>query len=379
MKAPFLSLPLMIITTSATLLTPVRSEESDKLNVPDEIRAAVFTISTDKGRGTGFACNYRDQEFIATNLHVVNGTKAPVIRSQGGFTIPLQGRVIVANDADVCLLSVGKPFSDFGIVPLELASNVQKDTSPGDDVYCLGNSLGNGVVIQSDGKLKGYGGQRLETTARFVGGNSGGPLIDLQSGKVIGLVTETQDNTAMIKQEGKRLAKAIESDESEVEEVAFFAHRVDTVQQWSGTTIQNLLAVQEALEKHTTSFMNTFKFLADAPGWKSDQDLYRTWTDYQKFMDDAAARTSSSVRRTNYIDEYGNIVHTSVKVRSKSVSQADYDAAWDKFQRRLEWRASSDVNALQKLKPLGYIQKADHKIALENAKWVQEQVARFTK
>jgi hypothetical protein len=326
-----------------------------KIDVPKNVRSAVFLTNNDAGSGTAFACKYKDQEFVATNLHVASGTTKLVVKTQQGIIIRLGNKIIMAKDADICLIPIKKPFSELGITPLEFTSNLFEATEVGDRIYCLGNSLGNGVIIQSDGEIKAYGNPRLETTTPFVGGNSGGPLVHFKSQKVVGLVTSTIDNRGS-EANTTRDEKAIKSKESELDEISYFGHRIDTVKKWSGTSFESFLKNEKALSQHEQSITCMVKFLLNYEGWRKDRELVRIWESYSKFIDAAEARTHKSVKVTNYVNEYGAVVRSDVRVRSKSVSQADYDKAYKSFIRGLEWKIKGDEEALKKMKSLGYIQ-----------------------
>jgi len=330
-------------------------ENADKLDVPKNVRAAVFLASNDSGSGTAFACKFRDREFVATNLHVASGTTKLVVKTQQGNIIPLGDKIILAADADICLISIRKPFSELGISPLEFTSKLFEETEVGDSIYCLGNSLGNGVVIQADGKIKAFGNPRLETTTPFVGGNSGGPLVHSKSQKVVALVTETFDNRGL-EANTSRDEKAIKSEKSELDEISYFGHRIDTVKKWSGTSYTSFLKNEKALSQLDQSINCMIKFLLDHQGWRRDRKLVRIWEDYRKFIDTAEERTHKSVKVTNYVNEYGAVVRSDVRVRSKSISQADYDKAYKSFINGLEWKIKGDEVGLEKMKSLGYIQ-----------------------
>jgi hypothetical protein len=345
-----------IVLGSVVLFLSAISEEAlGKLDVPKSIRNAVFTASTEKGSGTAFACKYKGKEFVATNLHIAAGTTRLVIKTQQGDTIPLGNKIILTADADICLISVKIPFAELGITPLEFIDNVYTDTKVGDEVYCMGNSLGNKVIIQSDGKIKAFGNLRLETTTPFVGGNSGGPLIHFESQKVVALITESLDNSQ--KDPGSlRNKRAIKDADSELSKISYFGHRIDTVKKWSGTSYTQFLENEKELMQYEKSIDCTRRFLYDLQGWREDKELVDIWRTYTKFINEASKRTSSSVKVTRYVNDFGTVLRSDIRRRSKTVSQVDYDKAYQTFVRRLEWKIEGDEKNLKKMKALGYIQ-----------------------
>jgi len=56
-------------------------------------------------------------------------------------------------------------------------------------VSAYGDSLGDGVIVEVKGEFQGIGPEVIEVSAPFVPGNSGGPVIDSKTGKVIGVST----------------------------------------------------------------------------------------------------------------------------------------------------------------------------------------------
>jgi hypothetical protein len=352
--------------TKAFLLFPLllgvaasEPEASTKIAVPEHVRLAVFLASNEAGKGTAFACVYRDKEFVATNLHVASGTSPLVIKTQSGDVIPLGKTVVLAEDADICLFSIAKPFLTYGITPLHFVSDGFKETKVGDRVYCLGNSLGNGVIIQADGEIKAFGNPRLETTAPFVGGNSGGPLIHADSGKVVGLVTETRENKDA-ESHTTRAERAIRSPDSELNEISYFAHRIDMVKKWSGSTVVQFLKTENALETHENSLTSMVRFLSDPTDetdWRNDRKLAEIWDTYSEFIDAANKKKTSRVELSS----------TGYRIRSTgiSVAQSEYDKAYDRYIRGIENKIQDDVEGLKRLKSLGYIQ-AERRVRLEN-------------
>lgn len=309
----------VVIVTGAVVIAPsgMTEQSVNKIDVPRDVRAAVFIATNDSGSGSAFACIYRKQEFVATNLHVASGTTKLLVKTQRGNVIPLGNKIILAADADICLISVRKPFSELGVTPLEFMGNPFEEANIGDSVYCLGNSLGNGVVIQAVGEIKAFGNPRLETTTPFVGGNSGGPLIHSASHKVVGLVTETIDNRG-VEGNTSRDKIAIESKKSELDEISYFGHRIDTVKKWSGTSFTRFLENEKALSRHEQSVICMIKFLLNYKGWRKDRKLVRIWEGYNKFINEAKERTHKSVKITEYVNERGAVVRSRCPERCQS-------------------------------------------------------------
>lgn len=322
---------------------------------------AVFLISSSEMTGSGFACLYKGREFVATNLHVLDGDPPVTVKSQAGDDIALSGNMVAAADADICLLAVVGKFADKGITPFEFDENAFKNTKVGDEVVCLGNSLGNGVITETKGKILAYGQPRLEIDCPIVKGNSGGPVVHRASGKVIGLVTEAIINKLNFDELGVAASK---SKNSPIHAISYFAHRIDTAKIWSGTTVVDYLKIGKTISAAGTGLSRATLFLAAKAGWEEDQRLSDAWKDYQKFIDQAKGKSSASVKVTNYVNSYGVVVRRDVRVRSMSVSEADYDKAYDKFKRAVEWKILADQETLKKAKVIGFRQMEGQKLAL---------------
>jgi hypothetical protein len=328
--------------------------------------SAVFLIettrNTEAGSGTGFACVYRDQEFVATNLHVIDAANTIKINNISGNAIAITEKIIVSENADICLIAIKGKFSDYGITPLQFMEKVAEETQVNDEIVCLGNTLGNGVITTTKGVIKAYGNPRLEISAPVVKGNSGGPILHIKTGKVISLVTEAVVNKLSFDELDVAASK---SENSEIEDISYFGHRVDAVSKWAGTSIAEYQKQSTIIAGAVSGLVAATFFMVDKPGWENDTRLTTAWKDYSKFLDQAAARTKVSVKLTEYMNDFGVIVRRDVKVKSMSVAQADYDAAYARFKRAIDWKIKSDQEALLKSKPLGYLQTENKKFAVD--------------
>lgn len=357
-------LTLFVICPSTLLLSLSLPTYADPISERNQ-HAAVFLISSNVGSGSGFACIYRDKEYVATNLHVIDGADSFSVKSQNGSIITLSGKIIAAGDADICLLGINGKFEESNIIPFKFSTNVFEGSSAGDDVICLGNSLGNGVITSTKGRIKAYGQPRLEIDSPVVKGNSGGPVIHTKTGSVIGLVTEAIVNKSNFDALGKA---AKSSKKSQVSDVSYFAHRIDTVVDWTGTTIKQYYKTGKSLENADSGINKTLLFLASKDGtpngWETDPRLTQNWKEYQSFIDSSAAKTKKSVKVTEHVNEYGFVVRRDVRVRSQSVSEADYTKAKERFLRGVEWKILSDQETLKKTIPIGYRQTEQRRSSL---------------
>lgn len=313
-------------------------------------------------KGTGFACKYRDRDFVATNLHVIDGASVITVKPQSGANIALSGAVIVADDADICLLGIKGNFSDLGITPLEFMDDVFKGSKAGDEIVCLGNSLGNGVISTSGGAIKAFGQPRLEIDSPVVQGNSGGPIIHLQTGTVVGLVTEGETNDG---ENNPYVAAAKRSKDSTLAEISYFGHRVDSVKKWKSSKLGDYEKTGRTIAVAEKGLNRTLMFLADEDGWKDDRRLEEAWSIYSKFIEMAAAKTTRRVKTTRTVNEFGFIVRSDSRVRGNTVNEADWVKARETFCRSVEWKILADKEILKRAKPIGFRQIQKVKDLLE--------------
>jgi len=99
----------------------------------------------------------------------------------------------------------------------------------GDDVITPGNSEGGEVMLNTNGKVLGIGPDRIEFSNPIYHGNSGGPVFQVKTGKIIGIVTE-----AMKVEHSDDLDKASQaSHQSAISgSMRYFGMRLDNVPQW---------------------------------------------------------------------------------------------------------------------------------------------------
>jgi S1-C subfamily serine protease len=142
---------------------------------------AVAVVRSSSGLGSGFFVNNRG--LLLTNRHVVGSDDTVSVTLKSGKTV--SGEVIAMDKRrDLALVSV----QDRNVSWLQLGSI--EETPIGGDVIAIGTpegltwSITKGIVSavrDNDGI------QLVQTDAAINKGNSGGPLISLQTGKVLGI------------------------------------------------------------------------------------------------------------------------------------------------------------------------------------------------
>ena len=187
--------------------------------------SAVVTVSGSGGSGTGFVCSINGKPVIITNQHVIAGNPDAVFKTQSGAAIPIKA-IFAASDADLAMLEAQSIPPN--ITPLEFLANPEQSAQKDDNTCIPGNSKGDGVITQTFGKIIAIGPQKVETDNPVYPGNSGSPIIHIDTGKVLGVLTEAELITLdeFEKASFRNKKSAIKS------EIRYFGYRVDTVPQW---------------------------------------------------------------------------------------------------------------------------------------------------
>lgn len=160
----------------------------DKKTIIHESQKLVVMIESHDGFGSGFL--YNDRGDIITNAHVVAGSSTVKVKMADAREYI--GTVIgISNTIDVAVVRV--PDLE-GINGLPILRDHLADI--GEDVIALGSPLGlqntvtSGIIsgINRDFELYPYQYENVyQISAPIAPGNSGGPLISLNTGKVLGI------------------------------------------------------------------------------------------------------------------------------------------------------------------------------------------------
>ncbi|MGL4400911.1 MAG: trypsin-like peptidase domain-containing protein [Luteolibacter sp.] len=168
-------------------------DDSGKERLPNGFIAGVtpriVIIEGDKGNGTGFLCRSGNEVWVYTAAHVLSGNRTITVRDNTGRTYRDFEFLECAEGVDLVRL---KP-KDTGLEGLEL---VLPDEAPkvGEVIVAIGNSLGAGSLTGEPGNIMSVQDDMWEVNAEIIPGNSGGPVISYESGKVVGIVTHLTIN-----------------------------------------------------------------------------------------------------------------------------------------------------------------------------------------
>lgn len=221
---------------AALLIAPIasRSAESDKAKdeqVASFLRAHqgdIVLIKGKDGAGSGFVFERGGRRFLASNAHVMAGVRAPKFSTLDRSTLKFKGTpATVAVGHDILLLELD---STNGIPAMEA---FEAEVAVNDAIVVYGNTGGSDVATAIKGKLIGIGPNRIEVDAEIEHGNSGSPIVHLQSGKVIGVATYATTDDLL----------------SGDTKIRRFGYRLDTVKQWQPVEWGRFYTEADRLEK----------------------------------------------------------------------------------------------------------------------------------
>ncbi|CAI6085599.1 hypothetical protein PAECIP112173_04696 [Paenibacillus sp. JJ-100] len=175
---------------------PGTKEKRTRKQIIEDSQKKVVTIESSDGQGSGFLYNHQGD--IITNAHVVEGSKEVTIRTLDHQEY--RGTVIgFGEETDVAVVRVPDLAK---MEPLPIASS---KAEVGDEILALGSPLGfentvtTGIISGLDRsfEIPPYIYTNLyQISAPITNGNSGGPLINAETGAVLGI------NSTVVKQEG---------------------------------------------------------------------------------------------------------------------------------------------------------------------------------
>lgn len=175
--------------------------------------SAMVIISDQDGGGSGFLCRVQSRPMLLTNIHVLAASPSLKFTNLQGQPVRV-GRGFVAVGRDVAALEVPE---DPGILEMHPTPG---DVKVGDEIFVLGNADAAGVVRPIAGRVVGVGPDLVEVDAPFIPGNSGSPIVDKATGKVIGVAAYLTVRT-------DKFAKG-----QEEKVVRRFGYRIDGIATW---------------------------------------------------------------------------------------------------------------------------------------------------
>lgn len=166
-------------------ISPVISER--------ELNRALVLIGDSSMRGSGFLLKLWGKPVIITNAHVFALMDNPEVMNANHekFTVVA---ALVGRMRDLAILQLKEDELPADLPFLSIVENVA-ELEHDARISAYGDSLGERVIVKSDGKLLGIGPDEVEIDAEIVPGNSGGPVLD-QSNRVVAVSTYLRKLTA---------------------------------------------------------------------------------------------------------------------------------------------------------------------------------------
>ncbi|NMI07001.1 trypsin-like serine protease [Paenibacillus sp. SZ31] len=193
--------PRLAVVTAKEVVTPQAKSASKTIvkktrkQIIEESQKKVVTIESSSGLGSGFL--YNEQGDVVTNAHVVEGSKEVTIRTLNHEEY--KGTVIgIGEETDVAVIRVPDLKE---VQPLPIAKS---KAEVGDEILALGSPLGfentvtTGIIsgVERSFEIAPYIYTNMyQISAPITNGNSGGPLINAETGEVLGI------NSTGVKQE----------------------------------------------------------------------------------------------------------------------------------------------------------------------------------
>jgi hypothetical protein len=216
--------PALFLLAAASLLRAQIPSTKPAGAAATNFDRCVVLIKGDNVQGTGFFVRLATGPVIITNLHVLAANPHVHIYTSDGQEVKWTS-LFGAADRDLALLSI----QDNGYSYLQIESGMNTAVHPGDATVTPGDSEGGEVTLNTNGKVLAIGPERIEVNNPIYHGNSGGPVIDLVTNTVIGVVTfatRSHDDDDIDKASFANASSAITG------AMRYFSLRLDTVPSW---------------------------------------------------------------------------------------------------------------------------------------------------
>jgi len=146
-------------------------------------KKSLMILSGPKGSGSGFVAKIGGVKYVVSNFHVFFENNPKIFDSEDR---PVEVKAIkFTPDRDLALFELAKQDA---YESLEIRPDVTS-LPVGSALRVYGNSGGGEVFTEIGGKALGSGPRVVETDAEFIEGNSGSPVLEYPSLKVVGVAT----------------------------------------------------------------------------------------------------------------------------------------------------------------------------------------------
>ena len=294
--------------------------------IGDQIVANVIVIKGNEGSGTGVVVSDGSNTYLYSNLHIVSGNKGVKLLDNTGKSYSVRG-FECASDRDLVRLILADPPTR----GLPLTNTVPVGTR----VAVCGNAEGEDVMRPVYGEVLGIGPQKVETSAEFVQGHSGSPIVT-RDGHVVGIATYvTRANTNWVNKDTPFTV------------TRRFGCRVANVPEWVPVSMRWFTQESNILQERETAIRDVFAVLsvwADDPvlgilplddtlpvelqGWMRD---HNAWVRRNRERNIGQHQLSQAMHRDMQID-YDRL-HSTVKsmldIKEPHWHLEQFDEQWD--------------------------------------------------
>jgi len=326
-------------TPSYGMVPPEIQQQADTLL--QTYRQSIVLVTGSAGAGSGFVAALNGANYLFTNAHVAAELPDAAYEALDGNVLK-GGALALAQGSDIFRVAL----TASGVQPLQIDPQVDADVEIGDWVAVLGNAGGGGVANTIIGKVTGIGPDRVEVDAPFIPGNSGSPIIQLKTGKVIGLATYLTfspfDWGTMQMMNSLSIRR--------------FGFRIDTVKAWQPVDhdkFESEAALISNIEQHTRDIeigVQTLRpGMGQATGWISNEEIT---SHLSRWRAARAANTSpESVRAAD-----ASLVDFFKATSAADLKKAQGEITYDYFARQLaqekQARDATETTLEQELRQL---------------------------
>lgn len=217
--------------------------------VNPRITDSVVIIEGDRSVGTGFIAATGGKKYVYTCAHVFSGNNRLTVRNSSGTNFKKFADLEAAEGGDLVRMEILEEVRDFlEFRPAEPRLQINRE------IAALGNGGGNGVVAVERGLVLGTSPDSIEVDAAIIPGNSGGPVVEVATGRVAGVATHLTLDRKAAPEDGTRQGK-----------VHRFACRVDKDWEWKTLKIGVFLENSKAVDEYCALTDVCYAILAGLP------------------------------------------------------------------------------------------------------------------
>jgi hypothetical protein len=150
----------------------------------------VLMARTEEHSGTAFIACENGRAYVYTNVHVASAKNLAFTNFRGvPVSVGERGEVAgisVSTTEEMGVDIVRFPLVETPGLALKFASRSRIEQKP--EVWTLGDSGGESILLTLKGRVKGVGPSKIEVDCEFIKGNSGGPIVTAD-GEVVGIAS----------------------------------------------------------------------------------------------------------------------------------------------------------------------------------------------